>query len=160
VTGQSTPDDELLEELRTLLGQADPPPPEVTEFARAALGWRQLDADLAELLADSALEREGAGATRSTGTDRRRLTFRAPALSIDLEISAEGDRRYVSGQLAPPSPASTVEVQAVDGSIQSTVEADELGRFRVELGTTGPIRLRVFLEGSGEPDVVTSWFSI
>src|SRR5439155_25447419 len=35
--------DELLDELRSVLARADAAPAEVTEFAKAALGWRRLD---------------------------------------------------------------------------------------------------------------------
>ena len=41
-----------------LFAEVDPVPPLVIETAKASLGWRRLDADLAELLSDSALEEE------------------------------------------------------------------------------------------------------
>ena len=47
------PDDTLVSELREYFARVDPVPPLVTEAAKAALGWRRLDADLAELLSDS-----------------------------------------------------------------------------------------------------------
>ena len=57
--------EDLLAELRLLANDVDPVPPEVTAFADAALGWRRIDAELAELLSDSLLESRAAALTRS-----------------------------------------------------------------------------------------------
>jgi len=151
----SDPHDELLAELRSVIDRVDPVPPEVTEFAQAALGWRRLDADLAELLADSALEAEAALAR---GGEGRWLTFRADDLTIDVEVQADGDARTLLGQLAPPPATATIEVQAGDGDIAATAESDKLGRFRVTLAAGGRIRLRILREGAAP--VETSWLSV
>jgi hypothetical protein len=159
VSGRRDPDDELLEELREVIGKVDPPPTEVTEFAKAALGWRRLDAELAELLADSALETESASAVRS-GDLARRLTFRTGDVSIDVEVRADGPVYRLLGQLAPPPAAATVEVQAGDGEIVASARCDSLGRFRLSLEVSGRIRIRVT---RGDPPAValeTSWFSL
>ena len=152
------PHAELLDELRAVLGRVDPVPPEVTEFAGAALGWRRLDADLAELLADSALEAESAALTRSGGSDGRWLTFRSDELAIDVEIEAEGGAFTMRGQLAPPLSSATIEVQAADGSVIAASESDELGRFRLTLDARGRVRLRI-LRPPVAP-VETSWLSL
>ena len=149
------PDDELLDDLRDIFRRTDPVPPEVTEFAQAALGWRRLDADLAELLADSALETNAALARCGDG---RWLTFRADDLTIDVEIQTDGDARTLLGQLAPPPLAATVEVQSTDGKVVGSAESDELGRFRLSLAAGGHLRLRVLREGVSP--VETSWFSV
>jgi hypothetical protein len=152
----STPDpnDELLDDLRNIFRRTDPVPPEVTEFAQAALGWRRLDADLAELLADSALEAEAL----ARGGEGRWLTFRADDLTIDVEVQEDGDARTLLGQLAPPPDGATIEVQAGDGDIAATTESDKLGRFRVTLPAGGRIRLRILREGAAP--VETSWLSV
>jgi hypothetical protein len=159
VSGHPDPDDELLQELRAVIDKIDPPPSEVTEFAKAALGWRRLDAELAELLADSALETSAASGVRSGGADRR-LSFRAGDLSIDLEISAEGSVRRLLGQVAPPPAGAMVEVQSGDGQIIASAECDSLGRFRLSLETNGRARLRVVLDDPGAANVETSWFTL
>jgi hypothetical protein len=147
--------EQLLRELRLVVGELDPVPLEVTSFAQAALGWRRVDAELAELLADSALQSESLAMTRSGVAQARSVTFRAVDLEIDLEIR-DGDPGVVLlGQLAPPAPAA-VEVQRDDSSVAATVEADALGRFRVELAEGGRIRLRVRREPPAAP-VETSW---
>jgi hypothetical protein len=150
------PNDDLLAELRSVIGRVDPVPPEVTEFAQAALGWRRLDADLAELLADSALEADSVALAR--GGDGRWLTFRADDLTIDVEIQADGNARTLLGQLAPPPAAATVEMQSTGGTVVASAEGDQLGRFRLTLESDGHVRLRVLREGAAP--VETSWFSV
>jgi hypothetical protein len=149
-------DEQLLEELRGLLRITDPTPPEVTEFAKSALGLRRLDADLAELLSDSALETESAAQIRSGGAARR-LTFRARDLSIDLEIQPTDSTIRVLGQISPPPVGMTVELQASDGAVAATSEVDALGRFRLELAAGGRVRLRLV---SSDPPIETSWLSL
>jgi hypothetical protein len=152
-------DDELLGGLRELFDRVDPPPQEVTEFARAALGWRSLEADLAELLEDSALETGLATATRSGAATSRRLSFRGAELAIEVEVGpeAEGSRR-VMGMLVPASGMVTIEVQELEGGILATVETDVLGRFRLELPDARRIRFRV--ARSDGPPVESSWVSL
>jgi len=154
------PDAQLFDELRSVLNRVDPTPPEVTEFAKAALGWRRLDADLAELLADSALETESTALTRSGGASTRWLTFRGADLAIDVEVNAEGTARALLGQLAPAPVAATVEVQSADGTVVASVATDALGRFRIRLDSGGRVRLRVLRTDPPGPPVETSWLSI
>jgi hypothetical protein len=147
------PDDELFDELRSVLRRTDPVPAKVTDFAKAALGLRRLDAELAELLEDSVLD-EVAALTR--GDAGRSLTFRSEGLTIDVEIQ-DG---HLLGQLAPPPAGATVELQAEDGTVADTVDADGLGRFRLELGGEGRFRLRVVRRDPAGAPVETSWFSL
>lgn len=149
-------DDGLLEELRALLGRADPVPHDVTEFAQAALGWRRLDAELAELLTDSALDTDAAALTRS-GDDGRWLSFRSPELAIEVEIRSEAGTHTVLGQLEPAPAAATVEVQAADGTALAAAEADPLGRFRLTLAAGGRVRLRVLRRDPAGAPVESSW---
>ena len=145
------PDDELFDELRSVLRRTDPVPAEVSDFAKAALAWRRLDAQLAELLQDSVLD-EAAALTRGGGS--RSLTFRTDDLTIDVEIQ-DG---HLLGQLAPPPAEAAVELQGEDGELAATADADALGRFRLELGGEGRFRLRV-VPPMGRA-VETSWFSL
>lgn len=149
--------DELGDRLRDLFSRLDPVPGEVTEYAEAAVGWRRLDADLAELLADSALA-AGASRTRAGEPTGRSLTFAAAEVTIDLEIEIEGDVLTALGQLAPAPESATVEVQAEDGSVAASAESDTLGRFRLKLEGGGRVRLRV--RSADATPVETSWFSL
>jgi hypothetical protein len=150
------PDDEALAaELRALVERVDPVPPLVTDAAKAVLGWRRLDAELAELLADSALEADALALTRS-GPRARQVTFGTAALAIEVEITSEAGRTRLVGQLAPAA-AAGIEVQRDDGTIAATTESDDLGRFRVELASGTRARLRV--TRAGEQAVETSWLA-
>lgn len=146
------PNDELFEELRSVLHRTDPVPAEVTDFAKTALGWRRLDAELAELLEDSALESEAPALARGTAGVRS-LTFRSDELTIDVEVQAG----MLLGQLAPAA-AATIELQVENGSVAATAESDALGRFRLPVEGDGRFRLRVLRPGASA--VETSWFSI
>jgi hypothetical protein len=148
--------EKLLDELRLLVNQVDPVPQEVTRFADAALGWRRIDAELAELLSDSALESAATAAAVRSGERARSLTFRSSDLEIDLELQVGDDGVTVLGQLAPAGRAR-IEVQRDDGSTFTSVEADELGRFRFELREAGRVRLLVVRDE--QPPVETSWIS-
>ena len=149
-------DDPLVDELRAWFAEADPVPPLVIEAAGAALGWRRLDAELAELLSDSSLELEPALA-RSGGAPVRSVSFGAGSVTIDVEIHVDGDERTLLGQLSPPA-AARIDVQRADKAISSAVESDRLGRFRMRLGAGGPIRLRV--TSGGAPQIETSWIAV
>jgi hypothetical protein len=148
----------LVSELRALIGDADPVPPLVTEGAKAAFGWRRLDADLAELLADSSLETESLARTRGTGAPVRSVTFSAGELTIDIEIHSDGARRTLLGQLAPRQ-SVTIEIQTFDDNQAAIAATDSLGRFRAQIAGGRQIRLRIV----GEPPfsaVETSWVMI
>jgi hypothetical protein len=152
-------DEPLVAELRAFFAEVDPVPPLVTEAAKAALGWRRLDADLAELLSDSALESESLALTRGSGAPVRSVTFSTSELTIDVEIHADGEDRSLLGQLAPPRTA-TVEIQTVDETLP-TVQTDHLGRFRATIPTGGAIRLRVTVaDARTGPTIETSWISV
>ena len=146
----SDPHEEMENELRSFFRRNDPVPGEVTEFAQAALGWRRLDADLAELLADSALQTDMALAR---GEGSRALSFRAPELTVDIEI-ADGT---LLGQLAPAAEL-TVELQDGDGNVVATASSDALGRFRFAYAGEGRHRLRIVRTDAAP--VETSWFTI
>lgn len=153
---EHTPDDALLAELRGLVSRHDPVPPQVTEFAKAALGWRRVDAELAEILADSALTGAAAG-TRSGAQGPRSVSLRAEALTVDLQIELDGDSVLILGQIAPAVTAS-VEAERDDATSAGSAEADSLGRFRLVIRGGGRIRLRI--ERAGAPPVETAWLSI
>jgi hypothetical protein len=158
MSAHSDPDEQLVAELRELFAQDDPVPEIVLEAGRAAFGWRRFDADLAELLSDSALEGELAGA-RGVSTVRT-LSFRAGETTIDLEIYDDGSERTLLGQLSPPS-ASRIDVQRPDEPAVAAAWSDNFGRFRAQLSAWGPIRLRV---AGRLPDsamqIETSWIPL
>jgi hypothetical protein len=154
------PDEQLVADLREHFARIDPVPPLVTQAAKAALGWRRLDADLAELLADSTLEAESLAGVRGAGAAVRSVSFGAGELTIDLEIHVDGTRLTLLGLLTPPSIAR-IEIQLADGATGATAVSDATGRFRTQLPAGGRVRLRLPPVGPGSAPVVeTSWITI
>jgi hypothetical protein len=89
VRGLSVPEGErLLEELRRTAGRYDPPPASVVEAARGSLSWRTIDAELAALAFDSAVDQPVSAIRGADGP--RQLAFDAPGLSIEVEVSPAG----------------------------------------------------------------------
>jgi hypothetical protein len=148
-------DEALIEQLRSTL-QADAVPRAVTDAAKAAFGWRRIDAELAELLSDSVLDAEPALARGEALV--RSVTFSAGKTIVELEIHQDRDRRTLLGQLSPAA-TWTVEVQqAGGGSAGASVRSDLLGRFRIALEHGGTIRLR--LSGANDAVIETAWIPI
>ena len=146
-------DDELLAELRTLAALVDPVPADAVAAARSAIAWRTIDAELAELTADSTAEPALAGVRGAAQPTM--LSFHAPDLTVELEVLEQPDgRRRLIGQLVPPAPG-TVEIRHRGGT--ASVTADELGRFRVEDVGAGPVSLRCSV---GPHAVETDWFLV
>jgi hypothetical protein len=148
-------DADLLRQFRELAKVADPPPSHVVEAARAGLDWRRIDAELAELTYDLALDAERLATVRGRDGPRA-LTFEVPGLTIEVEVVSVGETRRLVGQIVPPQPA-TVELRHSGG--QDTVEADRLGRFAVRGFSGGPVSLRCRLrpEGAAPLVVETDW---
>lgn len=128
VANSATGDDEkLLERLRVALAGQDPVPAHAVEFAVGAFAWRNIDADLAELLHDS--DEAGMVAVRDS-TAVRVLMFRAGGITLE----AEQRRHDLLGAL---SPAGRYRVQVYDGGREpahpavASVVSDDAGLFRV-----------------------------
>jgi hypothetical protein len=148
-------DSPLLDELGEVLAYVDPVPAEVTLAARSALAWRRIDAELAELLHDSALETADASGTRSTAL-LRALSFEAESgLGLEIEISDEGDLRRVMGQVVPPA-ALVIVCRRPGGT--TTVTSDGLGQFRFDAVPQGLMSLRC--EPTHGAPIETGWLVI
>ena len=148
--------DELQAALGAVLRRADPVPEGVLAMARAALTWRTIDAELAELVHDSAQGAlAGVRGPGGPGAATRELGFEGPTRSLDLVVDDDGHggRRLV-GQVAPPAPGEVV-VHHHGGS--STVALDELGRFQVVGLPAGPLHVTVAPAGGG--GIRTGWFT-
>jgi hypothetical protein len=149
---EQSQEDPLLTALHNVLSNADPVPPSVVEAARAAYVWRTIDAELAELTADSAMSTAG---VRSSSAPRL-LTFEGQGVEVEVEVAQTGSTRRLSGQLVPIGPAQVTVRWS--GGTQETV-ADDLGRFAVERVPAGSVSLAVVRPGAEHP-IVTSWISI
>jgi hypothetical protein len=157
--------DELLDDLTALFDELDPVPDHVAAAAAAApsvvAAWRDLDAGLLEVLADTALHPVPAG-VRSGGPSggARLVTFGSPegpeACSVEVEVGVEpsGTLRLV-GLVVPTEPGE-LEVRHPRGALR--VPVDELGRFRAAGVPAGPLSL-VF-HGMGERTTATDWITV
>jgi hypothetical protein len=143
-------DDELIAWLSRLAAVADPVPERLLDAARDALGLRELDARMAELMRDSAVDLPAA-AVRGAGP--RMLSFEAGNLAVECEITSHASRRGIFGQLVGGS-ASAVDAQ-VAGQAAVTVGVDADGCFGVRDLPAGPARLRCYLADG--TTLVTSW---
>ncbi|MGH9163937.1 MAG: hypothetical protein ACRDZW_00270 [Acidimicrobiales bacterium] len=142
---------ELLSRLAQVALRTDAVPPAVMAAARASFTWRTVDDELAELTYDSGIVPELAGVRSYEGA--RQLTFEAPGLVLEMELS-EG--LQVVGQVVPPQPAS-IELRHPGGAI--AVQADDLGRFAVAGVPAGPVSLRC--QGlSGSAAITTDWLVV
>jgi hypothetical protein len=117
-------EERLLVLVRATLAEADPVPEALVEAARQAFNWRTFDTELAELLLDSAEWMSAARADQGP----RLATFALGGLKVDLEITDEGPRRHLLGQLVPPL-SGEIDVRQTVGVV--TVEADGTGRFEL-----------------------------
>jgi hypothetical protein len=147
----------LIEQLRTAFG-AQAAPASVTEAAKAALTWRRIDAELAELLSDSALDAEPALALARGDAVVRSVSFSAGQTIVELEVHPEGERRTLLGQLSPAAQRAIV-IQRADGSESASAISDELGRFRITLEGGGTVRLRIADDGA-DTAIETAWIPI
>jgi hypothetical protein len=143
-------DDALLDRLRAVVAEADPVPELVVAAARAAFATRRLDAELAELVLDSA---EAHSSVRSAGADVRVLSFEAGDVTIEVQVQ-DGPRGHeLRGLVDGAQPASiTIELAA---AAPLAVSVDEDGWFVAAPIPSGPLRLRV-----DQPPVVTAWVSL
>ncbi len=152
-------DDALLAELASAVAAVDPVPEHVRIAARAAIDWLTIDAELAALVHDSAVD-EPAVAVRGDDTARA-LTFEAPDLEIELEAVPEGDGATlrITGQLVP---AQTAQIAIGTGEGLVLTRADERGRFDAAGIAPGPLRLRCWLDRApgGGRLVETPWHDI
>ena len=143
-------DDGLVARLRLIAGQLDPVPDLVSQAARSAFGLRDLDARLAELVHDSAVD---APATAVRGPGPRVLSFETDGVVVECEVTARESRRDITGQLVGGY-ASQVEAR-VPGAAAVTAPVDDLGWFSIHDLPAGLVQLRCRLAGGAA--IVTSW---
>ncbi|MGC5020790.1 hypothetical protein [Micromonospora sp. DT47] len=153
-------DDDLLARLRSIATEVDPVPDAVREAARAAVGTRDLDGELARLVADSTATTRGLAyepvrrAADMVGD--RLLSFDGGGLRIELEVTGTTEGLTFIGQVIGVGPAECV-LEHGDGRRES-LRLDALGRFVLCGVSPGPVRLRC-RSGAGKP-VTTSWVNL
>jgi hypothetical protein len=141
--------DELGAALRRLLADADPLPPAALESAKAALGWRDLDAQLARLL--SVPDKELSGLRGHP----RLLSFATGQVVIDVEVSSDDGTARLLGQLEPAGEAEIIVESAAEARV---VAADRHGRFSADGLPDGWLRVVVTAGDPASQRTVTEWF--
>jgi hypothetical protein len=147
-------DDELLAELGEAVRAGQSVPESFLEAGRGAFGWRAIEAEFAELTADSASaagELVGTG-MRASASSPRTLRFTSGDLSIEIEVHVDALR----GQLVPPQPGTIQVLPDTDDSRVFT--ADEVGWFVISPRPTSPIQLHVRTEAGAS--VRTDQFTV
>lgn len=142
-------DDDLMAELAEAVAEESAVTDRRREAARAAFTWRSVDAELMELLHDSALE--AGAAVRGAGDPGRMLSFGRGGLIVELEVGAGA----VTGQVLPAQDA-TLTLQTT-GTEDRTVAADGAGFFRIEEVGSGPVR---FVVTTSEHTLTTAWVTL
>jgi len=154
--GDST-DEALLGRLAATMGGAQDPPERVAELARLSFGLRRVDEELAELVADSALEAAPVGVRAGEGA--RLLTFEAASGDLEVQVTASGPGPgggwEVMGQVVPPGRADVRMEPAEPETAAVAADADDLGRFRLRGAGRGPWRL--VCRRQDRPPLVSQW---
>jgi hypothetical protein len=147
--------EDFLAELRLAALIVDPVPQRVTFAAKQSLAWRTIDAELAQLTYDSALDAERLTLVRGAAAARM-LTFSASGLTVDIEVEETDGSLRLIGELAPAQRA-VIAVRHAQGTTE--VETDEDGRFRTGPVPAGPIALSLRLAAGGST-VQTEWITL
>jgi len=147
-------DEALLGELRLAAARFDPPPAVLPDVLEGLLSWRDPDAELAALVADS---RELSGSVRGAQQDVV-LRFEAGPFAVTFEVNRSSGGQYrIMGQVEPDGQYEVQVVQGGEGAPdqQAVARSDQWGRFEAYPVATGPVSLRLTPETG--PPVRTAW---
>jgi hypothetical protein len=147
-------DEQLLAALGEALRAAEAVPARVVALGEEAYDWRTIDAELATLAYDSAVDPapDEPALVRADVAPVRALRFQAPAAAIVLEVTDDA----LVGQLLPPTAAEVSLTSSAGASVD--VEADDLGYFAFRPVPRGSFRLRCRVRTG--PELLTSWFQL
>lgn len=139
-------DNTMLARIGRAFDQLDPIPDRLSDAARAAFSWRHADAELAELLFDSATD-ELVG-VRGTSSERRSFRFGTDDFVIRVHLTAETMIVMVEPPLSVPC-----RVVGEGGAVEH--RTDEYGEIAVD-APEFPVRVEVDLPAG---TVVTPWIT-
>ncbi len=149
--------DDLLAALRRIGSAVDGPPDSVLEAARAAFLTRDIDAEVAVLVADSRFP-DGDPLhepVRAHAQGRWMLMFESGTVQVDMEVIEDHGRLRLIGQISGAA-GEGVHLESVGE--RRPIEVDGLGRFMVDDLTPG--RVRLHCRSSDGTRVVTAWVRI
>jgi hypothetical protein len=147
------PDEVLIRRLRRIAAEADPVPDSLYVAARAAFALRDLDARVAQLVRDSAMDQPLIAVRAPRDSDARMLSFETGETVIECEISVRAGTRDISGQLTGGTAASMAAEVAGQPPVRADVGAH--GFFAVRGLPPGPLRLKCQLADGAT--IATSW---
>ena len=143
---RSAPNDLVDRIARAFDDDLDPIPTRLSDAARSAFGWRRVDAELAEILFDSA-EGELVG-IRGTNTDRRSFRYAANDFVIRVHLTDET-------LIAMVEPPVSVPCRVVSDGSSTDHRTDDLGELAIDLPDL-PLRIEVDLPSG---TIVTPWIT-
>jgi hypothetical protein len=127
----------ILNDVRDAFEQSDPMPADLPERIKFALVLRNLEAEVAILAADDALQPAGARGVEQSRT----VTFDSASLTIMIRIESHGDGAVrVDGWLAPPE-RRVIELRTEADTLSAV--SDEQGRFAFASVPHGTVQLIV-----------------
>jgi hypothetical protein len=136
-------DAEILDGIRTLYTEVDPPPRHLVERVQFALELADADVEVFRLGLDHDL------VTATRGEQSRTVTFDSDSMSIMIRLSpGEHGRIRLDGWLAPPA-ARQVELRSRESALST--EADDQGRFVFDEVPRGLVQLAVNLVEESAP---------
>jgi len=149
-----TGDEELFERLRIVVDEVDPMPETLLASARAAFGLRRLDAELAELVRDTAEEeRGGLIAVRGEG-DARLISFETGQIAVELQVTERGIMRDLVAQI------SGVDIGSAEVETPSSRYPVELEDSVISVDGVPAGHLRIHVHTAQGRDLVTSWVRV
>lgn len=143
----------LLDAFDDALEIDEPLPPHLVNAAQDYYTWRTVDAELLELLVDSA-ETELA-LVRSDDSLQRFIAFGDDDHGVNFECRLERDGFALAGSVAPPG---SYEIHLDHGSADLEVTSDDLGGFEIRCVAPGSVRLTIRDVAASERLMVTPWF--
>lgn len=150
-------DDELMAELAAAVEEETAVSDRRRAAAKAAFTWRTVDAELAELLHDSALDPGAAVRSGSADADGpRMLSFRRAAVTLEVEIEGDAVLGEVVDEDSDTDAPAVVTLQRPDAE-DRTAETDASGFFRFADVEPGPVR---FVVVRGGWTLTTPWATI
>jgi hypothetical protein len=136
----------LLDDIREIIGQADPMPADLPERIKFSLAMRGIEAEVARLAAADEPQLAGAGARGAEHS--RTVTFDSDSLTIMIRIDKNDDGTVrIDGWLAPPQPRE-IEMQTTADTRRAS--SDEQGRFAFASMPGGTARLVVKATDHGQ----------
>jgi hypothetical protein len=147
-------DEALLAEVGRMMTTADPVPEAVYRLGYAAFALRSVDAELAELVDDSAARPADLATVRgeAAGTAVRMLSYQASEVGVELHVTPVGGGFTALGQVFGGAVSAVLVESPQHGR---TVPIDDLGRF--DITDLQPGLFRLHLLDPDRPTVITDW---